>query len=61
MHAIIPHRSTFMNMRPPWCVGPHDLFSVLGQDGCVRTFEGDGGLAVVCVVIGTEEVVPTEA
>lgn len=25
------------------------------------TVEDDGGLAVVCVVIGTEEVVPTEA
>ena len=40
---------------------PDDIFSLLVQDGCVSTVEDDGALAVVCVVIGTEEAVPTEA
>lgn len=38
---------------------PDDLFSLLGQ--VCPAVEDDGSLAVACVVIGTEEIVPTEA
>ena len=49
----------FENLSPQH-VGPHDL-SFSAPTGWVCSAVGDDGLAVVCVVIGTEEVVPTEA
>lgn len=57
MQVIIPLRYIFLNA----CVGLMMHFSLLWTGWVCSAVEGDGGLAVVCVVIGTEEVVPTEA
>lgn len=57
MQVIIPLSYIFLNA----CVGLMMHFSLLWTGWVCSAVEGDGGLAVVCVVIGTEEVVPTEA
>ena len=57
MQVIKPLRYIFFNA----CVGLMMHFSLLWTGWVCSAVEGDGGLAVVCVVIGTEEVVPTEA
>lgn len=59
MLVIIPHRYMFLNTRTPQCAGL--MMYVLCSDRVCSAVEDDGGLVVVCVVIRTEEVVPTEA